>query len=91
MLTSMFCRIRFLMFLMALTGSTWSSCQAIGSFQTRPAFPNAVKADDPPLPPTIPWPNASVGGLVGGCGRGRISDPQTRGCLGPADIRSIVR
>jgi hypothetical protein len=91
MLTSVLRRIRFPMLVLAVTASTWSSCHAVGSFQTRPPFPSAVRADDPPLAPTITWPNASVGVLVGGCGKGRVSDPQTRGCRGPADIRSIAR
>src|SRR6266404_6172579 len=32
----------------ALTANTWSSCQAVGSFQPKPAFPSLVTADDPP-------------------------------------------
>jgi len=89
MLTSVLRRIRLLMLVIALTATTWSSCQAIGSFQTNPAFPDVVRADDPPLPPRITWPYVSAGALVGGCGKGRVSDPQTHGCRGPADIRSI--
>jgi hypothetical protein len=91
MLTSVLRRIGFLMLVTALTAPTWSSCQAIGSFQTKPAFPSAAKADDPTLPPTITWPNLSASAFVGGCGKGRVSDPQTHGCRGPADIRSIAR
>jgi hypothetical protein len=91
MLTSVLRRIRLPMLVIALTASTWSNCQAVGSFQTRPAFPGAVRADDPPLPPTIAWPNASVSTLVGGCGKGRVRDVQTRGCRGPADMGSIPR
>jgi hypothetical protein len=91
MLTPVLRRIRFSMLVMALTASTWSSCQAVGSFQTRPPFPSAVRADDPPLPPTITWPNASVSVLFGGCGKGRVRDLQTRGCRGPADMRIIPR
>ena len=40
----------------------------------------------PPLP-TISVPNVSVRGLVGGCGSGRVPDPQTLGCRGPAGFR----
>jgi len=93
MLTSVLSRIRFLMLVMALTTTTWSTCQAIGSFQTKPAFPDVVRDDDPPppSPPTITWPYVSAGALVGGCGKGCVSDPQTHGCRGPADMRSIPR
>jgi hypothetical protein len=90
MLTSMLRRTRFLMLVIALTAATWSSCQAIGSFQTKPAVPNTVRADDPTLPPTVTWPNLSASALVGGFGRGRVSDPQTHGCPGPADIPRIA-
>jgi hypothetical protein len=89
MLTSVLRRIRLLMLVIALTAPTWSNCLAIGSFQTRPAFPNGVRADEPPRPPIIMWPNGVTSALVGGCGKGRVSDRQTHGCLGPADIRSI--
>src|SRR6266851_6285726 len=78
-------RIRFVMLVIALTALTWSTCQAIGSFQTRPAFPSAVGADSPPQPPAITWPSASA--FFSGCGKGRIGDPQTHGCRGPADVR----
>jgi hypothetical protein len=90
MLTSMFRRIRFPILAMALTASTWSGCQAAGSFQTRPAFSSDVSADDPALPPVNTSFSLSAGGLVGGCGKGRVSDPQTHRCRGPADIRSFV-
>jgi hypothetical protein len=79
--------IRFLMLLTALTALPWSSCQAIGSFQTRPAFAIVVRADDPPPPPAIAQPTVSASAFFGRCGKGRVSDPQTHGCRGPADIR----
>lgn len=85
MSTSVLCRIRFLMLVTALTSLTWSVCQAAGSFQTKPAFPSAVTADEPPQT------DLSKSALFGGCGRGRVSDPQTHGCRGPADIRNIAR
>jgi hypothetical protein len=92
MLASLLRCIGFLMLATALTAPAWSSCQAAGSFQTKPAFPDAVTADDDqPLPPTITWPDLSASAFVGGCGRGRVSDPQTHSCRGPADIRSIAR
>jgi hypothetical protein len=63
---------------------TWSNCEAAGSFQTRPAFATAGIA---PSLPSVALPDASARDLVGGCGKGRVRDPQTRGCRGPADIR----
>jgi hypothetical protein len=91
MLTLMFRRICFAMLAMVLTALTWTSCQAIGSFQTRPAFSTVASDEDPPLPPTIMSPNASVSAFIGGCGKGRVSDPQTHGCRGPGDIRGLTR
>jgi hypothetical protein len=90
MSTSPLRRIRLPMLVIALTALTGSSCQAVGSFQTRPAFPDVVRSDDPPALPGIARPNVSASALLGGCGKGRVSDPQTRGCRGPADIRSIA-
>jgi hypothetical protein len=86
-LTSVLRGIRFLMLVTALTALTWSSSQAIGSFQTKPVFPDVEGNGMPSLRPTITWPNLSESNFVGGCGRGRISDPQTHACYGPADIR----
>jgi len=85
------CCIRFMTLIMALIASTWSSCQAAGSFQTMPAFPSAVKADDPPQPPASAWPNASASAFAGGCGKGRVGDPQAHRCRGPAVIRGIAQ
>jgi hypothetical protein len=78
------CRIRLLILVMALTVPVWSNCQAAGSFQTKLMFPKVVTAG---VAPTITVPNVSARDLVGGCGRGRVRDPQTHGCRGPADIR----
>lgn len=72
---------------MVLTALTWTSCQAIGAFQTRPAFPGVASDDDPRLPPTIIPPNVSANAFNGRCGEGRVSDPQTLGCRGPGDIK----
>jgi hypothetical protein len=91
MSTSVPRRICFPILVLALTASTWSSCQAIGSFQTRPAFPSVESADNPPLPPAVSRTSVSASPLVGGCGKGRVSDPQTHRCYGPADIRSAAR
>lgn len=81
------CRIRFLMLAMAFTAATWSTCQAIGSFQTKPAFPKVVMAGAALPHPTVGSPVVSARHLVGGCGRGRIRDHQTHDCRGPADMR----
>ena len=75
---------RFLILVMAFTAFAWSNCQAAGSFQTKPAFPKAVTAG---IAPSLPTPTVSPGDLMGGCGRGRVRDPQTHACRGPADIR----
>jgi hypothetical protein len=92
MLISVLRRIRFLMLATALMAPAWSSCQAAGSFQTKLAFAGALTADhDQPLPPATTWPDLSASAFVGGCGKGRVSDPQTHSCRGPADIRSIAR
>jgi len=74
----------FLILLITLTAST---CEAAGSFQTRPAFAAVVMAGMAPPIPTITMPNLSASDLVGGCGKGRVRDLQTHGCRGPADIR----
>jgi hypothetical protein len=81
------CRIRFLILVAALTFATWSTCQAVGSFQIKSAFLKAVTAGiSHPLPP-VAMPDVSARYLVGGCGRGRVCDSQTHVCSGPADIR----
>ena len=90
MLTSVLCHIRFLTLVMALTAPTWSASQAIGSFQIKPAFPHVVTDDDPLPQPTVAWPNLSASAFFGGCGKGRVSEPQTHGCRGPADLRSTA-
>jgi hypothetical protein len=81
------CRIRFLTLVMAVTIAAGSDSQAAGSFQTKPAFPKLVTAGIAPSLPTITLPDVSARDLVGGCGRGRVRDPQTHGCRGPADFR----
>src|ERR1700730_16741584 len=81
-------RIRFLVWVMAFTALTWSNCHAVGSFQTKSAFPKVVTAGISAPLPTITLPDVSAKDLVGGCGRGRIRDHQAHGCRGPADLRS---
>ena len=78
MLTSALRRLGFLILVMGLAAPTWSTCQAIGSFQTRPAFPDMARTDDPALPPTNTWPNLSASSLVGGCGRVASASPKHR-------------
>jgi len=91
MLTLAFRRTRLPMLAMVLTALTWTSCQAVGSFQTTLAFPSVEKNDNPHLPPIIIRPDVSTNAFIGGCGKGRVSDPQTHGCRGPGDIRSLTR
>jgi hypothetical protein len=81
------CRISFVVLMMAFATATWSDSQAAGSFQTRPAFQGVVTAGVAPAVPSVSVPNVSASDLVGGCGRGRVRDPQTHTCRGPADVR----
>ena len=71
------CRMSFLLLVVAATAATWSDSQAAGSFQ-KPAVVTAGVSTPAPTVPTI---------SLGGCGRGRVRDPQTHGCRGPADVR----
>lgn len=87
MLNCVLRRLGFLILVMGLTAPTWSTCQAIGSFQTKPAFPETVRSEDSDLPAANTWPKRFSSSLVGGCGKGRVSEPQTHTCQGPADIR----
>jgi hypothetical protein len=75
----------------ALTALTWSSCQAAGSFQTTLALPSVERNDHPALAPTMILPNVSSNAFIGGCGKGRVGDPQTHSCRGPGDIRDLTR
>jgi hypothetical protein len=70
-------RISFLLLMVAATAATWSDSQAAGSFQ-KPAVVTAGVSAPAPVVPTI---------SLGGCGRGRVRDPETHSCRGPADIR----
>lgn len=77
-------RLSVLTLILTATTASWES-QAAGSFQTRPAFQGVVTAGVATPVPTVP--NISASDLVGGCGRGRIRDPKTNTCRGPADVR----
>jgi hypothetical protein len=78
--------MRFLMLVTAFTAITWVNCQAAGSFQR--AEPRVIlTAGFAPSLPSVSMPNMSASDLVGGCGKGRVRDPQAHGCRGPADIR----
>jgi hypothetical protein len=82
------CRISLLAMIAAITSVASSSdSQAAGSFQTKPAFVHVLTATPTVHShiPTISVPHFSAGDLVGGCGRGRVRDPQTHACHGPAD------
>jgi phosphodiesterase/alkaline phosphatase D-like protein len=79
------CRISFWLLIVAAMAATGSDCMAAGSFQTKPAFQSGVTTG------TVS-PTSSVSGSTGstnelGCGRGRVRDPQTHTCRGPADVR----
>jgi hypothetical protein len=78
--------IPLLLLAMVLTAATWSDSNAAGSFQ-KPEPRVVVTAGVAPSLPSISMPNVTARDLVGGCGRGRVRDPQTQGCRGPADIR----
>jgi len=77
-------RILRLPMVLALTAATWSNCQAAGSFQTKPAFLNTVSIGYSSAPPAVTIAPRTV---EFGCGKGRVRDPGTHGCRGPADIR----
>jgi hypothetical protein len=69
-------RIRLPILVVAFAAATWSSCQAIGSFQTRRAFSSVTNIDHPPLPPAITSPGLSASALAGGCGSpAAVDDP----------------
>jgi hypothetical protein len=77
-------RFGFLVLIVASATLTWSEGNAAGSFQTRPAFQTtSTTTGRATVTPTV---SPSASDLVG-CGRGRIRDPQTHTCRGPADIR----
>ena len=81
------CRINLLALIVAFTAAMCSPSKAAGSFQTKPAFSRVVTAGVAVRTSSISVPDFSARDLVGGCGRGRIRDPQTHTCRGPADIR----
>jgi hypothetical protein len=85
MLTPAFRRMRLPILAIVLTALTWTNCQAIGSFQTGAAFPGVASVDNPHLPRIIIWPDVSENAFIGGCGKGRVSDTQTRSCRSPSD------
>jgi hypothetical protein len=64
-----------------------TAAYSAGSYQKQPMFDHLVIAGVPnphvklPSPPHI---NPSY--MFGGCGRGRIRDPQSHACHGPGDI-----
>jgi hypothetical protein len=80
-------RICCLVFLGAASvAASCSGSQAAGSFQTKPAFADQMTPGST-RPPISSAPNTVPGNLIGGCGRGRIRDPETHTCRGPADLR----
>ena len=66
---------------------TSSMSQAAGSYQKKPMFPGLVKAGLPTPNISLPSPpQINPAQLLGGCGRGRVRDPQTNSCRGPGDF-----
>ena len=80
------CNIRIVILVLALTVIATTNSEAVGSFQ-KPEPRTVVTAGIAPSLPSISMPNLSAKDLVGGCGKGRVRDPQTHGCRGPADLR----
>jgi hypothetical protein len=85
MSTQIFRRYRLSIVAAALAALAFSSCQAAGSFQTRPPF----AVDDGDLSPngTSAEPSLRANPIIGSCGKGRIRDTRTHACHGPADIQ----
>jgi hypothetical protein len=52
-----------------------------------PATVGAAPAPSTPATTSVPAATQGIGQeLLGGCGRGRVRDPKTNQCRGPADI-----
>ena len=79
-------RLGFLVLVMALVPAGWSVCQAAGSYQTKPMF-TEVRMEKASMAESTIKPASPAAGELLGCGRGRVRDPETHGCRGPADIR----
>jgi hypothetical protein len=79
-------RFSFLILVVALVPAGWSACRAAGSYQTKPMFTEVRMERASMAEPTIKSASPAAGDLLG-CGRGRVRDPETHGCRGPADIR----
>jgi hypothetical protein len=77
---------RFAILAFAVTAIASSNCYAGGTFR-RPEPRPLVTAGVAHSLPSVSMPEITARDLVGGCGRGRVRDPQTHGCRGPADIR----
>jgi hypothetical protein len=61
------------------------AAHAAGSYQTKPMFPEAAKASAGGGP-EVALPKLTPADIVGGCGKGRVRDPQTHQCRGPGDV-----
>jgi len=78
------CRIGLLVLVSIFTAATSATCLAAGSFQRQE--PRVLVTAG--IAPSISMPKVTAKDLVGGCGgKGRVRDPVTTSCLGPADIR----
>ena len=69
--------------LLTLIVDSW----AAGSFQTKAALQNVVRADVAVPAPQSSEPAASPSDFLPGCGKWRVRDPQTHACRGPGDVR----
>ncbi len=80
-------RAQILVLALALGLSLSGAANAAGSYEKRPMFPNLVLAGVPTPRVSLPaMPQVNPAQLLGGCGHGRIRDPQTNSCHGPGDV-----
>ena len=83
-------RASLVVLVMATTMIGSSDSQAAGSFQTKPAFPYSATTDTTFRATSISVSSVAAPTFIGGCGRGRVRDPQTNICRGPADGWSLT-
>ena len=81
------CRASLLTLIVALAAAFSSDSWAAGSFQTKAALQNVVRADVAVPAPQSSEPAASPSDFLPGCGKWRVRDPQAHACRGPGDVR----